>query len=107
MIVHPYINSGEIDRQAIDAANQRMMYYGTMGLLDPRTYTLDVYAIRKLERQPWKSTLRMSAAAAGYGAATMMAAAYLGYDPMEVTPGYGHDVEQIDPFAIDLRSLHM
>ncbi len=107
MIEHPYVMHGEIDRQAIDAANQRMIYYGTMGLLDPRTYTVDVYAIRKIERQPWKVTLRMSAAAAGYGAATAMMISHYGYDPLDVTPGYGHDVEQKEPFALDLRSLLM
>lgn len=108
MMVHPYVQGGELDRQAIDAANQRTVYYGTLGLMDPRTYTLDVYMIRKVAKQPWAVTLRMSAEAAAIGAATSgLFGHYSPVDPFEVTPEYSQLPEEYDPFGIDMRSLHM
>lgn len=89
MIRHPYVAHGEIDHQALEAAQTRAVYYGSAGFADPRTYTLDVYAIRRLEKQPWKATVRLSLQAAAYGAAFYGAMGYLGVDPLNVTPGYG------------------
>ncbi len=93
MMVHPYVRGGQLDRQAIEAANQRTVYYGTLGFIDPRTYTLDVYMIRKVSKQSWKATLGLSVQAAAYGAAFGAVMGYLGYDPLNVTPGYGMSLE--------------
>ncbi len=92
-MVHPYVQGGQLDRQAIEAANQRTVYYGTLGFMDPRTYTLDVYMIRKMAKQPWAATIRLSAQAAMIGAATAGVLGHLGYDVLNVTPGYGYSPE--------------
>lgn len=89
MIQHSYVGHGQIDHQALEAAKARAVYYGAAGFVDPRTYTLDVYAIRRLEKQPWKATVRLSLQAAGYGAAFGAAMGYMGIDPLNVTPEYG------------------
>ena len=87
MMEHPYVRGGQLDRQAIEAANQRSVYYGTLGFMDPRTYTLDVFLIRVIEKQTWKSTIRMSGQAAMIGAATAgLFGHYSPVDPFELTP---------------------
>ncbi len=107
-MVHPYVQGGQLDRQAIDAANQRTVYYGTLGFMDPRTYTLDVYMIRKVAKQPWASTIRMSAQAAMIGAATAgLFGHYSPVDPIGITPEESYEVSEYDAFGIDMRSLLM
>jgi hypothetical protein len=89
MIQHPYVGHGAIDHQALDAAQQRAEYYGMMGVYDPRTYTIDPLIIRRVEKQPWKVVGRMSLHAMVVGVAFGAALGYMGYDPLNVTPGYG------------------
>ena len=93
MIRHPYVAHGEVDHQALDAAHQRALAYGTMGLYDPRTYTIDPLIIRRVEKQPWKVVVRMSLHAMVVGVAAGAALGYMGYDPLNVTPGYGMSPE--------------
>ncbi len=108
MMEHPYVRGGQLDRQAIDAANQRTVYYGTLGFMDPRTYTLDVYMIRRIGKHPWKSTIRLSGQAAMIGAATSgLFGHYSPVDPFELTPEYTQRASEYDAFAIDLKNLYM
>lgn len=93
MIEHPYYQLGKLEREAHEAAKTRAIYYGAAGLVDPRTYTVDVYTIRRLYKQPWRATIRMSLQAAGYGVAVGALFGYLGFDPLNVTPGYGFSPE--------------
>ncbi len=89
MIRHPYVGYGSIDHQALEAAQQRAVVYGSMGVYDPRTYTIDPLIIRRVEKQPWKVVAGMSLHAMVVGVAFGAAMGYMGYDPLDVTPGYG------------------
>ncbi len=96
-----------LDEQAVQAANKRAVYYGTAGLLDPRTYTLDAFVLRSTGM----SYLR--AVGVSLPAATVLPAAvtYMGLDPFDVTPGYGlsptTDRRELRKQVVDLRSLYM
>ena len=107
MIEHPYYELAELDRDAHEAAKTRALYYGAAGFVDPRTYTVDVYTIRRVYKQPWLGTLRLSLQAAGYGAAYGATMGYLGFDLLNVTPGYGFSPEgesmTVDGVPVNVR----
>jgi hypothetical protein len=88
MIEHPYIEAGEFHAEAHNAAMHRALYYGTGGLLDPRTYTLEPYIFRRAGLS-WSAAYRASAMTALWTVPIAATLGYLGYDPLNLTPGYG------------------
>ncbi len=101
-----------LDEQAVKAANKRAVYYGTAGVLDPRTYTIDALALRSTG-MTYMHALGVSVPMAVLAPA---ATGYVGLDPLNVTPGYGVTPpsrgrfrKAIDLFRhiFDLRSLYM
>lgn len=88
MIEHPYIEAGEFHAEAHNAAVERALFYGTGGLLDPRAYTLEPYLFRRAGL-PWSAAYRASAMLALWTVPVAATLGYLGYDPLNLTPGYG------------------
>ncbi len=104
MIEVPYYTPGVgFDESAHRAAKKRAIYYGSAGFLDPRTWTLDpglfYFYRRRLyttipRRIILKSAFAGSIRMAAWTSVSVATAAYLGADPLNVTPGYGHTPEQ-------------
>lgn len=86
MIRDPYFHAGEVDRQALDAANERAIYYGAMGFLDARTYTLDALAFMAAERISYPSAVAVSLPLSVLAPAVIT---WGGLDPLDVTPDHG------------------
>jgi hypothetical protein len=84
MIEHPYVGHGTLEREAAKASQYRMVYYGTLGIFDPRTYTIDAFALR-LSGMTYMQAVRASMGMAVAGAAMLGST----LDPLNVTPGYG------------------
>ncbi len=92
MIRHPYFLDGEFQIDAHAAAMDRALYYGTAGLLDPRTYTVEPWMLRKAGMS-WRGAFLTSVRLASWTVALSASLGYLGYDPMNVTPGYGLTID--------------
>lgn len=88
MIEHAYVQAGELHVEAHDAAVERAFSYGTAGLLDPRTYTLEPYLFRRAGLS-WSAAYRVSFMTALWTVPIAATMGYLGYDPLNLTPGYG------------------
>lgn len=88
MIQHPYVVGGDFHSEAHAAAMDRAFYYGTAGLMDPRAYTLEPWLLRKAGMS-WSAALRASAVMAIWTVPFAATFGYLGFDPLNVTPGYG------------------
>ncbi len=99
--------ASDLDYQAEEAARKRAVYYGTAGLLDPRTYTLDAFALRSTGMS-YLRAVGVSIPVAVVGPAVV---AYAGLDPFDITPGYGvsptTNRREWHKHVIDLRSLYM
>ena len=96
------------------ASHERGIYYGTMGVFDPRTYTLDLMAGRAAGLSMSRA-LGFSLANAVMGSAF---AGYIGIDPYNRTPGYGlspgdfrdrrgRKLTKSRVFWVDLEQLYM
>ncbi len=92
MIRIPYFHPGEVDRQALDAANERAIYYGSMGLLDPRTYTMDALAFMAAERISYPAAVAVSLPLSVVAPAVVT---WGGLDPLDVTPDHGTSPKDI------------
>jgi hypothetical protein len=99
---------------ASQASIDRGIYYGTLGALDPRTYTLDVMAGRAVGLSTTRA-LGYSLVNAVMGTAF---AGYIGIDPLNRTPGYGLSPGDIRDrrgrkltksrvFWVDLKNIYM
>jgi len=101
MIQHPYWRGGEFQADAHDAAVRRAAYYGTLGLLDPRTYTVEPWLFHRAGMS-WGSAVATSLRMAVWTVPIAATLGYLGYDPLNVTPGYGLTSERetsMDPLG--------
>ncbi len=100
MIEIPHFIPGVgLDRAAHEAGLERGVYYAQAGFMDPRAYTLDPYMFYKRYRASSPLRSRAYSARAAFAGSMLLASytsvlagvtSYLGMDPMNVTPGYGH-----------------
>ena len=78
------------DPHARRAAVKRGFYYGSAGLIDPRTFTIDPWLLVRSTGMSYRSAVAYSLRFAGATGLAMATAGFLGWDPMNVTPGYGY-----------------
>ncbi len=99
MIEVPYYTPGVgFDEEARRAGTKRALYYGSAGFIDPRTWTLDPALFYVHHRRSSPHLLRRTIVKSAYAGSmrmafmtsvVMAAGAYMGMDPLDVTPGYG------------------
>ncbi|AXQ65495.1 MAG: hypothetical protein [Circular genetic element sp.] len=92
MMIHPYHapwDNQHIHGSAHRAAMKRGAFYATAGFIDPRTYTVDPWFIVRGTGMSWSSALGVSMRIASVTGLLVGAVAYMGVDPLNVTPGYG------------------
>ena len=87
MIQHPYVVHGRLDREANEAAMHRAAFYGTAGFVDPKAHFVDPFFFRRGSTwgRAWIGSMYLAAATG----LVMATAGYMGFDPLNVTPGYG------------------
>lgn len=100
MIEVPYYTPGVgYDEAARRAGVKRAIYYGSSGFIDPRTWTLDPALFYVHHRRSSPHLMRRTIAKRAFAGSMRMAfvtsayvggVAYMGADPFNVTPGYGH-----------------
>ncbi len=93
MMIHayhaPWDSSRHIRGPAHRRGVKRAATYFTFGYIDPRTYTLEPWAIARTTGTGMAMAFAASLQLAAVTAWTSAALGYMGYDPMNVTPGYG------------------
>ncbi len=92
MIVHPYHvpwDDEHLHGSAHRAAMKRGIVYATAGYIDPRTYTIDPWAISRVTGVSYRAAMVSSLSFATAAGLAVGAVAYMGADPLNVTPGYG------------------
>jgi len=92
MITAPYHapwDDRHIHGSAHRAAIKRGLVYSTAGFIDPRTYTFDPWLLVRGTGMSWSSALGISMRLAAVTGLFVGAVAYMGLDPLNVTPGYG------------------
>lgn len=92
MMTHPYHVPWEgqhIHGPAHRAAMKRGAVYATAGFLDPKAYTFDPWVAMRFTGMSWTAAMGVSMRVASYTGLVLGAVAYMGLDPLNVTPGYG------------------
>ncbi len=100
MIEVPYFTPGVgFDEEARSAGVKRAVYYGSAGFIDPRTWTMDPALFYTYHRRSSPHLMRRTVMKSAFAGSMRMAlvtsavyasVAYMGGDPLNVTPGYGH-----------------
>lgn len=92
MMIHPYHapwDGQHIHGSAHRAAMKRGAVYATAGFIDPRTYTFDPWVIVRSTGVPYRAAMATSMRLAVVTGLAVGTVAYMGLDPLNVTPGYG------------------
>lgn len=115
MIQHPYVSHGRLHHEAHTAAKHRAVFYGTAGFVDPKAHFVDPLMFRR--GSTWRGAWVRSMYLAGATGVVMATVGYLGFDPLNVTPGYGMTLDPetsydrlgrpIDPLERPSRYLMM